>query len=50
MAQLCPLFDLTAWAEPATVLAVTTGENATLAPFGLVFMGLASHFGGGPEK
>jgi hypothetical protein len=46
-AQLWPLFAWLAWAQPATVVAGTTGEGVVLASDLLVGVGSASLCGGG---
>jgi hypothetical protein len=49
-ALLWPLFVLSAWAQPATVVADTTGEGAVLASVRLVGVGPASHCGGRHDR
>jgi hypothetical protein len=45
-----PLYDWSAWAQPATEEAGTTGEGAALATVGLLGEGSASHCGGGHDR
>jgi hypothetical protein len=45
-----PLFDWTAWAQPATMQAGTTGEGASLASDRLVDVGSDSHRVGGHDR
>jgi hypothetical protein len=46
-ALLWPLFAPSAWAQPATVVAGTTGKDAAVASVRRVSVGSASHCGGG---
>jgi hypothetical protein len=48
-ALLWPLFAWSAWAQPATLVAVTTGEGAALASVVFVAVGTASHCVGGQD-
>jgi hypothetical protein len=45
-----PLLALSAWAQPATVVAGTTGDGANVAFVHLFGMGPASHFFGGHDR
>jgi hypothetical protein len=47
---LWPLFVWAAWAQPATVLAGTTGEGVDLASDSSVGVGSASHCGGDHDR
>jgi hypothetical protein len=49
-ALLWPLFPQSACAQPATLLAGTTGEGAALASVRLVGVGSDSHCGGGHDR
>jgi hypothetical protein len=49
MALRYPLFDRSAWAQPATVLAGTTGEGEYLAFVRSFGVGSTSHCGGGND-
>ena len=49
MARLFPLFDRSAWAQPAIILADTSDEGAAVASVRLVDVGSASHYGGDRE-
>jgi hypothetical protein len=46
-AGLCPLIAWSAWVQPATVVADTSGEGVALAPVPSVGVGSASHCVGG---
>jgi hypothetical protein len=45
-----PLFAWSAWAQPATVVAGTSGEGASLATVRSIGVGSASHCGGGHDR
>jgi hypothetical protein len=47
---LWPLFAWSAWAQPPTVVAGTTGEGSALVCVRLVCLGYARHWGGGQER
>jgi hypothetical protein len=49
-ALLWPLFPRSAWAQPSTVVAVTTGEGAALASVRSVGVSSASHWGDGDDR
>jgi hypothetical protein len=46
---LWPLFPLSAWAQPATVVAGTTGEDSDLATVSFVVVSSDSHCSGGDD-
>jgi hypothetical protein len=48
-ALIWPLFDRSAWGQPATVVADTTGEGAGLVSVLSVGVGSATHCGGGHD-
>ena len=49
LALLSPIFARTAWTQPATVVAETSGEGAALVSVRSIFVGSACHCGGGQD-